>query len=73
MSASRNVVPAAVQFVDIFKTSAGGGRIWRGRSTIGDMRQLLIRFIGEARAEAVLDEVEKLPADDPGARACTRR
>ena len=44
----------AVQFVDIFKTSAGGGRIWRGRATIGDMRQLLIRFIGEARAEAAL-------------------
>ena len=42
----------AVQFVDIFKQTAEGGRLWRGRATIGDLRQLLVRFIGEARANA---------------------
>ena len=42
----------AVQFVDIFKQTAEGGRLWRGRATIGDLRQLLERFIGEARANA---------------------
>ena len=42
----------AVQFVDIFKRSPEAGRIWRGRATIGDLRRLLVRFIGDARANA---------------------
>ena len=42
----------AVQFVDIFKRAADHGRVWRGRATVGDLRQLLVRFIGAARAHA---------------------
>ena len=42
----------ANQFVDIFGRAAAGGRIWRGRATIGDLRRLLGRFIGEPLAEA---------------------
>ena len=37
----------ANQFVDIFGRAAAGRRIWRGRATIGDLRRLLARFIGE--------------------------
>ena len=32
----------AVQFVDIFKRAADRGRVWRGRATVGDLRQLLV-------------------------------
>jgi Na+/proline symporter/signal transduction histidine kinase len=49
----------AVQFVDIFKRSAEAGRIWRGRATIGDLRQLLVRFMGEARANAAFARFER--------------
>jgi len=37
----------AVLFVDIFKRTSEGARIWRGRATIGDLRRLMNRFIGE--------------------------
>jgi Na+/proline symporter/nitrogen-specific signal transduction histidine kinase len=49
----------AVQFVDIFKQTVDGGRVWRGRATIGDLRELLVRFIGEARANAALARFER--------------
>ena len=49
----------AVQFVDIFKQTAEGGRLWRGRVTTGDLRQLLERFIGEARANAAFSRFER--------------
>jgi Na+/proline symporter/nitrogen-specific signal transduction histidine kinase len=49
----------AVQFVDIFKRSAEAGRVWRGRATIGDLRELLVRFIGEARANAAFARFER--------------
>ena len=49
----------AVQFVDIFKRSTDHGRVWRGRATIGDLRQLLVRFIGEARANAAFARLER--------------
>jgi signal transduction histidine kinase len=42
----------ANQFVDIFGRGARGERIWRGRATIGDLRLLLARFIGEPLTEA---------------------
>ena len=42
----------ANQFVDIFGRAAAGRRIWRGRATIGDLRRLLARFIGEPLAQA---------------------
>ena len=41
----------ANQFVDIFARRRGE-RIWRGRATIGDLRRLLARFLGEPLAEA---------------------
>jgi Na+/proline symporter/nitrogen-specific signal transduction histidine kinase len=44
----------ANQFVDIFGRAAQGERIWRGRATIGDLRRLLVRFIGESLTEAAL-------------------
>ena len=49
----------AVQFVDIFKRTAETARVWRGRATIGDLRQLLVRFIGEVRANAVFARFER--------------
>ena len=49
----------AVQFVDIFKRTAEAGRVWRGRATIGDLRQLLVRFIGEMRANAAFARFER--------------
>ena len=49
----------AVQFVDIFKRAADRGRVWRGRATVGDLRQLLVRFIGEARANAAFARLER--------------
>src|SRR5215204_3649938 len=49
----------AVHFVDIFKQTAEGGRLWRGRATIGDLRQLLVRFIGESRANAAFARFER--------------
>jgi Na+/proline symporter/nitrogen-specific signal transduction histidine kinase len=49
----------AVQFVDIFKRAAEAGRVWRGRATIGDLRQLLVRFMGEARANSAFVRFER--------------
>ena len=49
----------AVQFVDIFKRSADTGRVWRGRATVGDLRELLVRFIGQARANAAFARFEE--------------
>ena len=49
----------AVQFVDIFKRTAGEGRTWRGRATIGELEQLLSRFLGETRAQAALARFER--------------
>jgi Na+/proline symporter/nitrogen-specific signal transduction histidine kinase len=44
----------AVHFVDVFRTPAEGERIWRGRATIGDLRRLLNRFLGDSRTESAL-------------------
>jgi Na+/proline symporter/signal transduction histidine kinase len=41
----------AVQFVDVFKRTAEGARIWRGSATIGDLRRLMNRFIGEVSTQ----------------------
>src|SRR5215211_5588133 len=49
----------AVQFVDIFRRSAEAGRVWRGRATVGDLRQLLVRFMGEALANAAFARFER--------------
>jgi Na+/proline symporter/nitrogen-specific signal transduction histidine kinase len=49
----------AVQFVDIFKRSPDAGRVWRSRATIGDLRQLLLRFMGEPLATAAFVRFER--------------
>ena len=49
----------AVQFVEIFKRSAEAGRVWRGRATIGDLKELLVRFIGEAHANGAFARFER--------------
>lgn len=49
----------ANQFVDIFRRGHEGERIWRGRATIGDLKRLLTRFIGEARTDAFLQRQER--------------
>ena len=60
----------AVQFVDIFKRTAEAGRVWRGRATIGDLRQLLVRFIGEMRANAAFARFERESRrGNPGSRS----
>jgi hypothetical protein len=42
----------ANQFVDVDKGTQAGGRVWRGRATVGELRRLLARFLGDARADA---------------------
>ena len=63
----------AVQFVDIFKRAAGNVRAWRGRATVGDLKQLLIRFLGEGRADAALarfeDETQRRLSSDSRAHS----
>jgi Na+/proline symporter/nitrogen-specific signal transduction histidine kinase len=49
----------ANQFVDIFGRGSPGERIWRGRATIGDLRRLLARFIGEPLAEAAFQRLAR--------------
>ncbi len=44
----------ANQFVDIGR-AASGQRIWRGRATVGDLRRLSARFLGEPLTEAAFD------------------
>lgn len=39
----------AVQFVDVFRRTGQGQRIWRGRATVGELKALLTRFIGRDR------------------------
>ena len=47
-----------------FKRSADTGRVWRGRATVGDLRELLVRFIGQARANAAFARFEEERTDD---------
>jgi Na+/proline symporter/nitrogen-specific signal transduction histidine kinase len=49
----------AVLFVDIFKQASGGARIWRGSASIGDLHQLLNRFVGEARTDQTFRRIER--------------
>ena len=49
----------AVQFVDIFKRTSEGARIWRGRATIGDLRRLMNRFMGEGPTYQALRRFER--------------
>ncbi|HEX4893657.1 MAG TPA: ATP-binding protein [Hyphomicrobiaceae bacterium] len=49
----------AVKFVDVFRSSSGTTRAWRGRATKAELFKLLARFVGEARADAVLLRYEQ--------------
>ena len=49
----------AVQFVDIFKRTSEGARIWRGKATIGDLRRLMNRFMGEGPTYQALRRFER--------------
>ncbi len=49
----------AVQFVDVFKRTATGRHTWQGRATVGEIKQLLARFIGRVRMENTFSELEK--------------
>jgi len=43
----------AVLFVDVFKRTTGGSRVWRGTASIRDLRELVARFLGRNRTQAV--------------------
>ncbi len=49
----------AVQFVDVFKRTTGGRRIWRGNAVVQEIKQVLVRFIGPARMEMAFIRLEK--------------
>jgi signal transduction histidine kinase len=42
-----------VLFVDVFKRTTGSGRVWRGSASIRDLRELVARFLGRNRSQAV--------------------
>jgi Na+/proline symporter/nitrogen-specific signal transduction histidine kinase len=44
----------AVAFVDVFRGDGEVARFWRGETTVADLRDLLARFLGAARAEEAL-------------------
>lgn len=49
----------AVQFADVFKLSAVPGRTWHGSASVGDLWDLLGRFLGEQRALAAYHQFER--------------
>ncbi len=48
----------AILFVDAFKETAGGRRVFRGTATVGELKQLLGRFTGESRARFAFQGLE---------------
>ena len=60
----------AVQFVDVFKQTTSGRRLWRGSATVAEIKQLVVRFIGHGRMNVAFDRLEntlgrKLVDDSP--------
>ena len=47
----------ATLFVDVFQHTGeqGSSRFWRGTATVADLRALIARFVGQARAERALE------------------
>jgi Na+/proline symporter/nitrogen-specific signal transduction histidine kinase len=39
-------------FVDVFRREAGGARLWRGTASVGELYNVLARFLGAEAAEA---------------------
>lgn len=46
----------ATLFVDVFLRSERDARFWQGTATVGDLRELLSRFVGNERADEVIAE-----------------
>jgi Na+/proline symporter/nitrogen-specific signal transduction histidine kinase len=46
----------AVAFVDAMRRERGPIRVWRGETTVDELRELLARFLGRARAQEALAE-----------------
>jgi signal transduction histidine kinase len=73
----------AVLFVDVFRHSGAqsGSHFWRGSATVPDLKNLVSRFIGPARAERAFADygrihglnVSKLREADPGLVSFTER
>ena len=49
----------AVQFVDVYKSTSGSSRVWRGRVGKGELWRLLARFVGDARADLAFQRYEQ--------------
>ena len=50
----------AILFVDVFKRAGRESSLWQGQARLGDLRQLLARFVGDERsAQTFADYVEK--------------
>ncbi len=57
---SRSVIERsqAIQFVDVFRDGSDGHRVWRGSAAVGEIRQLVARFVGEARMQEAFGQYE---------------
>jgi Na+/proline symporter/nitrogen-specific signal transduction histidine kinase len=60
-----------VLFVDVFKRTRAGSQVWRGTASIRDLRELVARFLGPKRSQAVFAAYARhrglAPGDDgPG-------
>jgi signal transduction histidine kinase len=43
-------------FVDVFRREGGGARFWRGTASVGDLHNVLARFLGAAAADEAFRE-----------------
>ena len=59
----------AVAFVDAMRRDAGPIRVWRGETTVEELRVLLGRFLGRARADDALAEYARGRGVSPDALA----
>lgn len=49
----------AVQFVDAFRQNTNGHRVWRGSATVGEIKRLVARFVGEERMVIAFRQLER--------------
>jgi hypothetical protein len=49
----------AVQFVNVFRQSSNGHRVWRGSATVGEIKRLVARFVGEDRMAVAFRQLER--------------
>ncbi|MCH9807756.1 MAG: sensor histidine kinase [Alphaproteobacteria bacterium] len=48
----------ANQFVDVFRKTSEGHRVWRGNAAVGEIKQLVARFVGEVRMRDAFERYE---------------